>query len=132
MGQNHPANGEMENRLAAIPPIVDTPNLATPVVAKPETGPDMGATSEATSAKTGKDDIKASGIAPGSLESQIASGQINEADLRLVIEADKGTYIYKTINRVTGETLAQYPREDVVKMRDASDYTAGKVVNAKV
>ena len=72
------------------------------------------------------------GVAKGSIESQIATGELNEADLRLVIEPDKGSYIYKTINRVTGETLAQYPREDIVKMREASDYTVGKVVNAKV
>ena len=126
----------MENRLAAIPPLVDTANLAPPVVAKP----DASSTAEAvptpvptsTSASDKPDDSKAVGIAPGSLASQIATGQINEADLRLVIEEDKGSYIYKTINRVTGETLAQYPREDVIKMRDATDYTAGKVVNAKV
>lgn len=79
-----------------------------------------------------KEDPQPIGIAPGSLESQIAAGQINEADLRLVIEEDKGSYIYKTINRLTGETLTQYPREDVVKMREAADYTVGKVVNAKI
>ncbi|OYU71678.1 MAG: hypothetical protein CFE28_11260 [Alphaproteobacteria bacterium PA2] len=62
----------------------------------------------------------------------MATGQLDEADLRLVIEEDRGSYIYKTINRTTGETLAQYPREDIVKMREASDYTAGSVVNAKV
>ncbi|OXE36481.1 MAG: hypothetical protein CGW95_07390 [Phenylobacterium zucineum] len=72
------------------------------------------------------------GIAPGSLESQIATGQIKEADLRLVIEEHQGSYIYKTINRLTGETVAQYPREDMIKMRDAVNYKAGKVVNAKV
>jgi len=122
----------MENRLAAIPPIADTANLTAASVAKPEAWPNSGASLDAASATSGKEDIKVIGIAPGSLASQIATGQINEADLRLVIEPDKGSYIYKTINRVTGETLAQYPREDVVKMRDASDYTAGKVVNAKV
>lgn len=112
----------MENRLAAIPPLVDTTNLVSPVVSPPEQAP----------AVQEKDAKVAVGIAPGSLASQIATGQLDEADLRLVIEEDKGAYIYKTINRTTGETLAQYPREEVIKMRDATDYTAGSVVNAKI
>ena len=78
-----------------------------------------------------KDEIGQKLVTPGPLESKIAAGQINESDLRLVIEEDKGSYIYKTVNRVTGETVSQYPREDVVRMRDSSDYTAGRIVNAK-
>jgi len=113
----------MENRLAAIPPLVETTNLTSPAIP---------ATEQAPAAKEKENNSSAIGIATGSLASQIASGQIDEADLRLVIEEDRGAYIYKTINRTTGETLAQYPREEVVKMRDASDYTAGRVVNAKI
>lgn len=112
----------MENRLAAIPPLVDPTNLAQPAAPTVESAPIADE----------KPQSPATGIAPGPLASQIALGQINEADLRLVIEEERGAYIYKTINRTTGETLAQYPREEIVKMRDASDYTAGRVVNAKV
>jgi flagellar protein FlaG len=58
----------------------------------------------------------------------------DEADLRLVIEEGRsaGAYIYKTINRVTGEVVAQFPREEVLQMQDDADYAAGSMVNAKV
>lgn len=55
------------------------------------------------------------------------------ADLRLVIEDDQaaGSYVYKTIDRRTGEVVQQYPREEVLRLREASDYTAGTVIKAK-
>ena len=54
-------------------------------------------------------------------------------DLRLVIEEDQasGSYIYKTINRLTGEVLMQLPRDDVLKMHERLDYKAGAVIRAK-
>ena len=66
------------------------------------------------------------------MEAQIAEGVVDGADLRLVIEEVAGSYVYKTVNWQTGETVAQYPREDVVKMREQDHYEAGSVVRAKV
>lgn len=50
-------------------------------------------------------------------------------DLRLVIEEDidSGVYVYKTVDRRTGETLKQYPREDVLRFKDAASYGPGKI-----
>jgi flagellar protein FlaG len=55
------------------------------------------------------------------------------ADLRLVIEEDEasGSYIYKTVNRRTGEVLLQFPRDAVLKMRERLDYEAGTVIRTK-
>ena len=55
------------------------------------------------------------------------------ADMRLVIEEDKasGSYVYKTVNRLTGEVLMQFPRDDVLKMRERVDYQAGAVIRTK-
>ena len=55
-------------------------------------------------------------------------------DLRLIIEEDKasGTYIYKTVNRVTGEVILQLPREEVLRMHESEGYVAGGMVRAKV
>ena len=55
------------------------------------------------------------------------------ADMRLVIEEDKasGSYIYKTIDRATGEVIQQLPREQVLQLRDELSYEAGKVVRTK-
>jgi flagellar protein FlaG len=54
-------------------------------------------------------------------------------DLRLIIEEDKasGSYIYKTVNRVTGEVVLQLPREEILRMHEDADYVAGVVVRAK-
>ena len=55
-------------------------------------------------------------------------------DFRLVIEEDaaSGSYIYKTVDRRTGEVIQQFPREDVLKFQDAQGYNAGSLVNARV
>jgi flagellar protein FlaG len=55
------------------------------------------------------------------------------ADLRLVIAEDEasGSYVYKTVNRRTGEVLLQFPRDAVLKMRERLDYEAGTVIRTK-
>ena len=54
-------------------------------------------------------------------------------DYRLVIEQDRdtGSYIYKTLDRSTGEVVAQFPREEVLKLRDHPAYQAGQVIVTK-
>ena len=54
-------------------------------------------------------------------------------DLRLIIEEDKasGSYVYKTINRATGEVVLQLPRDQILRLRDAVSYAAGQVIRAK-
>jgi flagellar protein FlaG len=72
--------------------------------------------------------------APGPAPERTAEGEPDPADLRLVIEDDEvaGSYVYKTIDRRTGKVVQQYPREQILKLREASDYTAGAVIKAKV
>ena len=57
----------------------------------------------------------------------------DSVDLRLVIEEDQasGSYVYKTINRVTGEVLQQFPRDDVLKLRSEPRYSAGAVIDTE-
>jgi flagellar protein FlaG len=57
----------------------------------------------------------------------------NPADLRLVIEEDKaaGTFVYKTVDWRTGEVVQQLPREEVLQMREAQNYSAGKLLATK-
>jgi flagellar protein FlaG len=56
-----------------------------------------------------------------------------EVDLRLEIVEDQasGTYVYKTVNRRTGEVVQQYPREEILRLRDAAAYHAGEVIRTK-
>ena len=57
----------------------------------------------------------------------------DQPDLRLVIEDDKaaGSYVYKTINPVTGEVVSQIPREQLLRLREAADYTPGSIIAAR-
>ncbi len=54
-------------------------------------------------------------------------------DTRLVIEEDQASnsYVYKMVNRLTGEVIQQLPRQQVLQMREQLDYEAGDVVSAK-
>lgn len=72
-------------------------------------------------------------IAPDSGDSQAPESPMDaQSDLRLVIEDDKaaGSYVYKTINPVTGQVVSQVPREQLLRMREAPDYTPGSVIKA--
>ena len=53
--------------------------------------------------------------------------------VRLVIEEDRqsGSFVYKTLDRVTGEVLAQYPREELLRMLSREDYAAGDVIKTR-
>ena len=51
---------------------------------------------------------------------------------RLTIEEGPGGFIYKTLDRVTGEVIRQLPREDVVKMRHSPAYGPGELIRIKV
>jgi flagellar protein FlaG len=57
----------------------------------------------------------------------------DQADLRLIIEETNitGSYIYKTVDRRTGEVVSQFPREQIIRMRDQVDYAAGSVIRTK-
>ena len=70
--------------------------------------------------------------ASGPSEDRPATGT-DTADMRLVIEEDKasGLYVYKTVNRLTGEVVQQLPREQVLQLKDQVDYEAGSVVRTK-
>lgn len=50
---------------------------------------------------------------------------------RLVIEegARKGSFVYKTLDRMTGEVIRQLPREQVVELNARDDYAAGAVID---
>ena len=71
--------------------------------------------------------------APPAPTSDTARMQNDAADLRLVIEEDRasGMFIYKTIDRRTGDVVLQLPREDVVRMHASEAYEAGAIIKAK-
>jgi flagellar protein FlaG len=82
-------------------------------------------------------DVPAAQPAPAATLSNAGTSQApaapidNQPDLRLVIEEDKasGSYVYKTVDPITGKVIAQIPREQLLKIREAPDYTPGSIVN---
>ena len=46
-----------------------------------------------------------------------------------MIEEDpaSGGYVYKTVDRRTGDVLQQFPREDVLRFKQAEHYDPGEV-----
>lgn len=56
------------------------------------------------------------------------------ARYRLVIEqgAAKGAFIYKILDRETGEVIRQLPREEVARLGGRTDYAAGAVIDTQV
>ena len=74
----------------------------------------------------------ASGGSAAAAKPDVAGPQ-EEVNLRLVIEEDLAaqSYVYKTINSRTGEVVQQYPRDEVLRMREDSNYHAGGVIRTK-
>jgi len=80
---------------------------------------------------------KASGTVDPVAASQVNTApppEVPGANLRLVIEDDKaaGSFVYKIINRNTGEVVQQLPTEQMLKLRESDGYAAGAVISAKV
>ena len=53
------------------------------------------------------------------------------ARYRLVIEQGPraGSFVYKTLDRETGEVVRQLPSEDVLKLTQSASYGAGAVID---
>lgn len=67
------------------------------------------------------------------VETQATGPRGQTADLRLVIEEDKdtGSFVYKTLDRRTGEVVQQLPRDTVLKAMASADYHPGLVVDTR-
>lgn len=84
--------------------------------------------------------ISAGGIQPvaapdssGFHGSRFAEEAERAARYRLVIEEgpDAGSFIYKTMDRVTGEVIRQLPREQLIDLVHTPEYSAGSVIDTK-
>lgn len=70
--------------------------------------------------------------APPAPASNAQRMQDDVADLRLVIEEDRGLFIYKTVDRRTGDVVQVLPREEVVRTHDATAYAANAALTGAV
>jgi flagellar protein FlaG len=67
-------------------------------------------------------------------DSRTAAEAERQARYRLVIEQGprEGSFVYKTMDRETGEVVQQLPSEEVLKLRQRDEYGAGAVINTTV
>ena len=93
-----------------------------------------GAASAGDSTYGGGSHPQPEGSGAGAAADQGQSDFPDPADLRLIIEDDlvAGSFVYKTVDRRTGKVVQQLPREQILALREAADYTAGAVIKAKV
>jgi len=58
----------------------------------------------------------------------------SSSDLRLNIVHDEasGLFVYKFVDPTTGRVIQQLPDEDIVKLREAAEYSAGRLISTKV
>lgn len=84
--------------------------------------------------------VTASAILPAAAAGSTSGGDFHDsraseeaernARYRLVIEeGPSGSFIYKTMDRVTGEVVKQLPREQVVDLMQTAEYSSGSVIN---
>ena len=54
----------------------------------------------------------------------------DQGQFRLIIEEDEasGAFIYKTLNRNTGDVVLQFPRDEVLKLKEQASYEAGAII----
>lgn len=73
------------------------------------------------------------GSAPPPQPAKPAPAVHDQADFRLIIEEDPstGSFVYKTLDRRTGEIVNQWPREQVLRLRQEAAYRAGAIISAK-
>lgn len=57
-----------------------------------------------------------------------------EYTLRLTVDKDPetGDWVYKAINRYTGEVVRQLPRQELLDMKRSGRYQAGTVINTEI
>jgi len=110
---------------AALSAIKDFIASAAPV----SNAPDLSAGATAVSGQP----AESPAARPAAQPDKAADSGPQPGDLRLVIDQDpdSGEYVYKTIDRRTGETLQQFPREEILKLREVDHYASGKVFDGK-
>jgi flagellar protein FlaG len=66
-------------------------------------------------------------------ESAPAKPESKSTDLRLVIEKDEAgiLFVYRLIDPVTGNVVVEIPRNDLKKLGEGPNYTAGSVVSTR-
>lgn len=70
---------------------------------------------------------------PAVVQPEPRNDNVDASRYRLTIEAaGNNRFIYKVLDRVTGEVIRQLPREEVEKLASDPTYRGGKIVDTTV
>jgi len=108
--------------------------MANPISSVPKL-PDIAPVLASSPATTGTGAAPAAAAVSAATAASSAQPAVGAAeDMRLVIEDDKaaGCFVYKVIDRKTGQVVQQTPSEQMVKLRESDGYLAGDVIKAQV
>ena len=70
-------------------------------------------------------------------QSNLSQGRgqpVPEYNLRLTVDKDpdSGDWVYKALDRYTGEVVRQFPRQEILDLRASRNYQAGTVIKTEV
>jgi len=84
-------------------------------------------------ATAGPAPVASAGTASDQSQSRFAEEAERQSRYRLVSEEGPrfGSFVYKMMDRVTGEVVRQLPREEVVKLADHVGYDSGAVIDTR-
>lgn len=111
---------EMINNVVSFPQMPDPSQVRVPVSLPKEVAPTQ------PSGK-GKD------VGNQSL-SQGGEKSTPEYNLRLTVDKDpdSGDWVYKALDRYTGEVVRQYPRQEILDLKASKNYQPGTVIKTDV
>jgi uncharacterized FlaG/YvyC family protein len=111
----------MINNVLSFPQVNDLSQIK-PAPDVPQEVP-AGSGSEQSKKETGSD-----------LSKEGSQGQTPAYLLRLTVDKDPdtGEWVYKAIDRYTGEVVRIMPRQELLKMKQSSNYQAGSVIKTDV
>ena len=80
------------------------------------------------------------GVTPGASPTEVkpvkavdSADAADQPDLRLIIEESEeaGSFVYTIVDRRTGKVVSRLSREEVLRLREKSNYAAGAVYDGK-
>ena len=65
---------------------------------------------------------------PKPRETIVPAPSVDAGRYRLTIEKGSQGFVYKTLDRVTGEVIRQFPREEIIKLQQSANYDPGDII----
>ncbi|GGZ39463.1 flagellar biosynthesis protein FlaG [Asticcacaulis endophyticus] len=115
----------MINNVSGVPQVSDV----TPVKAVPDVAREMPQTVLASAGKSAADN---KGSSKESKSDSMAKPLAYQLKLVVDVDPDTGDFVYKAINRLTGQVVSQLPRKELLDMKNDANYRTGSVIKTDI